>query len=152
MVKKFVLWFLVIFTCFVIFNFSAKEGDNSKKTTETVTKKIVDIVTDNKISNEEIEKEPFKTIHAVIRKIGHFVEFLLLGVFVCLLIQSYGFSLKKSIIITLVFVLFYAATDEIHQLFVGGRDGRVTDVLIDFLGGLTGTALLYLFQKKKLTK
>jgi ribonuclease HII len=32
--------------------------------------------------------------------------------------------------------LLYAATDELHQLFVPGREGKPTDVLIDALRGL----------------
>ena len=34
--------------------------------------------------------------------------------------------------------MIYASTDEIHQLFVGGRSGRFTDVLIDTAGGFIG--------------
>ena len=32
----------------------------------------------------------------------------------------------------------YAATDEIHQLFVAGRAGRFSDVVIDSAGALLG--------------
>ena len=36
----------------------------------------------------------------------------------------------------------YAATDEIHQLFVPGRSGQVTDVMLDSAGCLLGCLLL----------
>ena len=32
----------------------------------------------------------------------------------------------------------YAATDEFHQLFVPGRSGQMTDVMIDSVGCLIG--------------
>ena len=38
--------------------------------------------------------------------------------------------------------LSYAFTDEIHQLFVPGRGGRLTDVLIDLLGIIIATQLI----------
>ena len=36
----------------------------------------------------------------------------------------------------------YAATDEVHQLFVPGRSGQVSDVLLDSAGAIAGLALL----------
>ncbi|MFR1872919.1 MAG: VanZ family protein [Coprococcus sp.] len=47
----------------------------------------------------------------------------------------------------------YAVTDEIHQLFVPGRSGQITDVILDSCGGLIGAVLsatiLYLIRKRK---
>ena len=44
-------------------------------------------------------------------------------------------------------------TDEIHQLFVPGRSGQITDVILDSCGGLIGAVLsaiiLYLIRKRK---
>jgi VanZ family protein len=45
---------------------------------------------------------------------------------------------KKAIIFwvfwSFIIVLLYAGSDEIHQLFVATREGRVRDVIIDTLG------------------
>ena len=38
----------------------------------------------------------------------------------------------------------YAATDELHQIFVPGRTGKVTDILLDSAGALLGVLLLTL--------
>jgi VanZ family protein len=38
--------------------------------------------------------------------------------------------------------MLYAATDELHQLFVSERSAQVMDVLIDSAGSLTGTFVL----------
>lgn len=40
-----------------------------------------------------------------------------------------------------------AATDEIHQLFVSGRSGRITDVLIDGCGAVAGTLIILLISR-----
>lgn len=42
---------------------------------------------------------------------------------------------------------FYAASDEFHQLFVPGRSGQVTDVLIDSAGVLVGVLLFWVIGK-----
>lgn len=45
-------------------------------------------------------------------------------------------------LVSLLAGLLYAVSDEVHQLFVSGRAGRVTDVLIDFIGYAAGFAIL----------
>ena len=47
-----------------------------------------------------------------------------------------------------VWCIFYAATDEFHQLFVPGRYGMVRDVVLDFLGALTGIAVCILVSRR----
>ena len=50
----------------------------------------------------------------------------------------------------------YAATDEIHQLFVPGRSGQVRDVLIDscgvFIGVMVVTWIVSYREKRRSTK
>ena len=49
----------------------------------------------------------------------------------------------------------YAITDEIHQLFVPGRFGQVSDIIIDSMGVATGILLLYIISetnKKRVKK
>jgi len=40
-------------------------------------------------------------------------------------------------------VALYAASDEIHQLFVPHREGRIADVIIDTSGGIAGVLLVW---------
>jgi VanZ family protein len=47
----------------------------------------------------------------------------------------------------ILFVGLYAASDEIHQLFVPNREGKVADVLIDVTGALLGIWLLWFFGR-----
>lgn len=46
----------------------------------------------------------------------------------------------------LIFSLIYAFTDEIHQLFVPGRTGRLRDVGIDFIGMFISAILIVKFD------
>ena len=46
----------------------------------------------------------------------------------------------------------YAATDEIHQLFVPGRSGQISDVCLDSIGVLIGVSLLWVITEIKWKK
>ena len=72
----------------------------------------------------------------VVRKCAHFFEYIILALLVSNVLKLY-FNMKQIIIITVVFVFLYACSDEIHQLFVPGREGAIRDVIIDTCGGVT---------------
>jgi VanZ family protein len=44
---------------------------------------------------------------------------------------------------TMCVVVLYAASDEVHQIFVPTRQGTVVDVLIDAVGGALGLGMAY---------
>ena len=52
----------------------------------------------------------------------------------------------KSCLAILICVL-YAASDEIHQIFVPGRSCRVMDILLDSFGSISGI-IIYDLNKK----
>jgi VanZ family protein len=41
--------------------------------------------------------------------------------------------------------IFYAFTDEFHQLFVTGRTGQFIDIGIDMIGVLIGVLVFYIY-------
>ena len=69
----------------------------------------------------------------VLRKLAHATEFAVLG---ALLLRSLGAARPA-----LALGIAYAASDELHQLFVAGRHGSPVDVLIDAVGVALGVAL-----------
>ena len=80
----------------------------------------------------------------LLRKLGHFTEFAVLGVFVTGAFRNAkNFTLFKP----LGLCLFTAVCDETLQLFVAGRSGNVRDIWIDFSGALLGTLLTWLIYK-----
>ena len=68
----------------------------------------------------------------------------------CFLIYNQQRTLKdnknKTVNSTIIGIL-YAITDEIHQLFVPGRSGRILDIGIDSLGVITGIFIYKLLEK-----
>lgn len=73
-----------------------------------------------------------------IRKTAHAMEYAVLGIFLtCAYVDINTISRRKWFIPWLIGTV-YAVSDEFHQLFVPGRSGQVTDVLLDSSGVLVG--------------
>jgi VanZ family protein len=68
----------------------------------------------------------------VLRKLAHLTEYAILAL---LLRRATG-----SAAWALVLAVAYAASDEVHQVFVRGRHGSPVDVAIDTVGALIGLA------------
>ncbi len=82
-------------------------------------------------------------IDFAIKKLAHFIEYFILGVFV--------YRATKNIWISILFCITYAISDEFHQSFIPGREPRGRDVIIDSLGSITAViAWNKLSQKTRL--
>lgn len=60
---------------------------------------------------------------------------------------------RKEMFLPWLIAALYAASDEIHQLFVPGRSGQLSDVILDSAGALAGvaafTVLCWLINRRK---
>lgn len=126
-----------------IFIFSAQNSEISSSLSDSIA---------DKFFHEEMSDNPLSVIR-IIRKSAHFIIYAALGFFSMLYLRCYKLSYKMSIIISAVFCFLYAASDEIHQLFVSGRSGQFSDVLLDTIGSLTGILILsgisYVYNRRK---
>ena len=69
-----------------------------------------------------------------VRKCAHMSEYAILTLLGFLTFSFlYG---RRRFLIPIGVTFLYACTDEFHQLFVPGRAGKFTDVLIDTTGGI----------------
>ncbi len=77
----------------------------------------------------------------VLRKLAHVAEYAVLG---ALLVRAIGTA-------TLAFVVgvAYAVSDEVHQLFVAGRQGSPVDVAIDAAGVAVGVVAWRLSTERR---
>lgn len=74
-----------------------------------------------------------EVVHSNIRKIGHFVEFGLLGIETALFFFFYTKKRTKELLCCLFSALFIALIDETVQIF-SGRGPEISDVWLDFSG------------------
>ena len=79
----------------------------------------------------------------IIRKLAHFIEYLILGI----LVSNYLIDYHKKIYLNIIICNIYSISDEIHQLFVDGRSCEIRDIIIDTLASITGIMLFYLSIK-----
>lgn len=138
---KILTWIPALTIMLIIFGFSASTGEQSSGLSLELTKDIVSMVTD--ITNGEInQEEEFKLIemiHTPIRKLGHLTEYAVLGLTLCIPFYFYHNKRKMNLYVySEGFLFIYACIDEFHQLFVAERSGRLSDVIIDSLGGAIG--------------
>lgn len=88
----------------------------------------------------DLPKNEVIILDFIIKKLAHVSEYFIL---VFLWHRALG---QKMLIEAFLISLFYAFTDEIHQLFVPGRTGLLRDVAIDGLGIILAVCVI-----KKLT-
>lgn len=138
--------FLVVLSMTTIFLFSCEKASQSNVTSRSITRTVVNRVVKNK-SEKEITKI-VKRSDVITRKIAHFTEYCILGLLVLNMLKDYIQIDKKTILIAIGFCLLYSISDELHQLFVSGRAGRVLDVIIDTFGSFIGTIIYYSIYKR----
>ena len=128
---------------YVIWLFSDTPAAASTDESITVTEILLNLVSHFYAVGPEKKAALIAAMEPHIRKIAHMTEF---GILFLLLMIPAGLLVRKLASRTgiVFFVSFlYACSDEIHQLFVEGRAGRASDVLIDMLG-VAAAALVYL--------
>lgn len=76
---------------------------------------------------------PQAFLDLLLKKGAHMLEYAILFVLLWRALSVSRPSLS-SLIMALALTMLYAASDEFHQTFVPGRQGRLTDVLIDSSG------------------
>lgn len=155
---KYVKCIIAIICCIIIFSFSAVPATASTKQSKGLTYNVIKLLNGNKLSERDLEKLT-KKINPVIRKIAHFSIYMILAIFTYMFIEELNIKsksekehLRKNILYTCIFCIIYAIFDEIHQIYVPGRTGKVIDVVIDTLGSCMGIAILLLNNSLKIIR
>jgi len=81
------------------------------------------------------------------RKGAHILEFFVLAYLFWKVLNYSIADFKRRLSLVLLFSLFYAISDEFHQLFVFGREGKLSDIGIDFIGIFMFLIFIALFKK-----
>ena len=145
-----ILWMILVFI------FSNEGGVDSSGTSGNTIRQIL-ILFKKDWDLIQLEKT-IEMLQPFVRKLAHFTLYAV-GGFLTYNLNSKSEKIKKleqrysyinKYTITIIFGIFYAITDEIHQIFVPGRDGRVFDVCVDTLGVIFGLGIWRFL--KKITK
>ena len=144
--KKLLLSLLLIFQMALIFTMSSFGSDSSSAQSNQIIRALHQVFpnlsSDNSFSNDN-------NLVFIVRKTAHFTEYAILGLLFFLVYRTHLTkpSNRKLFFLAIFSSFLYACTDELHQLFVSGRSGQFTDVLIDTLGAFFGCLLLLAIKR-----
>ena len=147
--KYWARFFLIasIVTAALIFWFSSKNGDDSQAMSDLVTLNVAQTLRPDFMEmSAKAQQSYLETLSTIVRKNAHFCEFMLLGFNLMGTMRFYfpRLSDRGCRLRAMGIAVLYAASDELHQLFISERSSQVLDVLIDTAGSLTGTLVLTL--------
>lgn len=126
-------WILVAVCMGIIFSLSAQTASDSADLSGSFIRAILDWL------GVEIEQE-------VIRTCAHCLEFM--GLSLLIFNATYStWETKLTPLIAFAGTVFYAVTDEIHQIFVPGRAFQLSDILVDSTGALIGVIASFIILK-----
>ena len=126
-------WILVAICMGIIFSLSAQTADDSAELSGSFILALLEWL------GVELEQE-------VIRTIAHCLEFM--GLALLIFNATYStWETKLTPVIAFAGTVFYAITDEIHQIFVPGRAFQLTDILVDSTGALVGVVVTFILLK-----
>ncbi len=122
-----------------IFAMSQKPSDGSTKDIEYMGELIGRLVVpDFEELDEERQHEFARNIDHGVRKTAHASEYALLAILAFFACYDGRAGRRRAFLTAFIISAVYAGSDELHQLFVPGRSGQITDVLIDSAGALMG--------------
>jgi hypothetical protein len=136
--KRIILFVLVISWMILIFWFSSAGHEVSSGQSERVVQGVRHMTN---ISVPEM----------IVRKAAHVFLYFVLGILLTLLVRTYHIRWRSVVLWAVGIACTYAATDETHQLLVGGRSGQVSDVLLDTAAACVGAVVIaggYMFIYK----
>lgn len=140
-IKTALCWILTAICMCVIFWLSSRTADESAAQSGRILQWLINAFGDNFFTD------------FIVRKAAHCLEFTGL----CLLfnISLLQTSKRRMPFWSIALTSLYAATDEIHQLFVAGRSCQLSDWAIDSCGAIIGTVgflILYAIANQILQK
>ena len=142
-IARIVVALLILADMVTIFYFSARSGSESDRQSSSVAEFIAHFVISGYDEMSESEREAaVAAIGHPVRKAAHATEFASLAFLFVVFFSLFSFGTRVlRAAAAFACAVAYAATDEIHQMFVPGRGPSVADVGIDALGALAGTLI-----------
>jgi VanZ family protein len=140
-------WALVLFWAVAIFFFSSQpavqSNGNSLAATRIIIKTISYVIPLN--ADEKGIDSLVSRYNHIVRKIAHGTVYFVFGVSTARNFVLSGIGKEKAFALAVLLCFAFATTDEFHQMFVPGRSGEFSDVLLDTFGGGLGIWLYILW-------
>lgn len=129
---------LLLCTFFIIFNFSAQDGEESGSLSNKITTEFINRFPYTKDLSAETKTKMIEHAEPIVRKLAHLSIYTVVGMCIMTFMCTFPIKLRTKLGTSLIVGLIYAVSDEWHQSFVPGRGPSIRDVCIDttdvFLG------------------
>ena len=141
MIRKILSIVLVLVWMGLIFYMSCANGEQSGSLSRKIIVVATELLTDVKDGTDEMDRIVDR-YQLFVRKGAHFVEYAILAFLVMNML--FIFEVKsKTLLISAIICILYAASDELHQYFVSERSGNVIDVMWDSSASLITSYVFY---------
>lgn len=135
----------IVWMC-IIFAFSAQTKEESSAVSEGFSYRMVSGT--GLLFHLHIDEEQLRAlanaIERTVRKGAHMTEYAVLAILLYVWAGRWRISRLRRSGMAIALAALYACSDEMHQLFVAGRAGTFSDVLVDSAGAIAGLALFLL--------
>lgn len=127
----------------MIFSFSAQDAEQSGGLSHRISETCVEIAESvaGRAWTDVVKGQLVDAFEHPIRKMAHFMEYCYMGVLVYAMWCPWLERGRRLYGLVVIWVFLSAAGDEFHQLFVPGRYGSFSDVMLDTCGGIAGLLL-----------
>ena len=142
-VRRYIFMALTLMWAMTIFSFSLQPATTSDETSISFLEEMVKLFAPDRLDElHSLPREQLSNLNYIVRKTAHFAEYFILGMLSMMTLLQIKIPPRK--LWGMAFCALVAGLDEVLQLPVSGRAGRVTDVILDSAGAACGILLLYL--------
>jgi len=89
-----------------------------------------------------------KATDGVAHRVAHLIEFAVLGTLTLRAVSKDRPITKREVIIAVIVVALYGASDEFHQRFTPGRSSEGIAVVFDVAGGIVGAWVYWRWRQR----
>lgn len=142
------LWLLLLLLMLVIYYLSSQPLEQTHQLSMSIAEKIYSLQSFFRLEGNpnsiSVEK-----INWILRKLAHFLLFCGMGLVSAYALDRTRLSWGSITFLTLLICTLYAASDELHQMYVLGRTPSLMDVLLDGAGAAVGMLIYGGFKKMR---
>jgi VanZ family protein len=100
-------------------------------------------------SQDAVSVSESKNADVFAHKLAHIVEYAVLYITFIIAFSRKFNSPTKTALYGLAFITIYGITDEFHQSLNPTRQPKLSDVFVDFTGGICGYLVIKLYKKAR---
>ena len=141
-------WLLLLLLMLIIYYLSSQPLEQTHQLSMSIAEKIYAAQSFFRLEGDP-DSISVEKINWILRKLAHFLLFCGMGIVSAYALDKTRLSWGRITFLTLMICTIYAASDELHQMYVLGRTPSLMDVLLDGAGAVVGIGIYRGFKKMR---